>query len=302
MKLATLHDGSRDGQLVVVARDLSTAHLAAHVAGTLQQVLDDWNFLSPQLEDLYATLNGGKARHAFPFDPRQCLAPLPRAHLWAAGGQLARSDAFLRPLGRVPQALQGLQPWLHWVAVTGDIAPGLDDASALDGVRLLLLALTWGAPAVGDAQPAGVRASAFAPVAATPDELGPAWRQAARPAAWAEPLSLRRLGRAGAGAGAGLADTLVAGAEAAPPVALTSLGLGPALLALARDAAGLGLPAGSLVGAPALAAGAPWAAGDRIQLAARGLDGHSLVGSIDLQADAAEVADTPAPADARAAA
>ena len=85
MKLATLKDGSRDGQLAVVSRDLSQAHFAAGIATTLQQVLDDWNFLSPQLEDLYATLNGGKARHAFNFDPRHAMAPLPRAHQWADG-------------------------------------------------------------------------------------------------------------------------------------------------------------------------------------------------------------------------
>ena len=80
MKLATYRDGSRDGALVVVSRDLCTAHHASGIAGRLQQLLDDWNFVSPQLEDLYATLNGGKARHAFPFDPTQCMAPLPSAH------------------------------------------------------------------------------------------------------------------------------------------------------------------------------------------------------------------------------
>jgi fumarylacetoacetate (FAA) hydrolase len=72
MKLATYKDGSRDGQLVVVSRDLSTAHHANGIAGRLQQVLDDWNFLSPQLQDLYETLNQGKARHAFAFEPAQC--------------------------------------------------------------------------------------------------------------------------------------------------------------------------------------------------------------------------------------
>ena len=85
MKLATYKDGSRDGQLVVVSRDLSTAHYATGIAARLQQVLDDWNFLSPQLQDLYETLNQGKARHAFPFDPAQCMAPLPRAYQWADG-------------------------------------------------------------------------------------------------------------------------------------------------------------------------------------------------------------------------
>ena len=54
MKLATYKDGSRDGQLVVVSRDLSTAHYATGIATRLQQVLDDWNFLAPQLQDLYA--------------------------------------------------------------------------------------------------------------------------------------------------------------------------------------------------------------------------------------------------------
>ena len=85
MKLATYKDGSRDGQLIVVARDLQTAHFATGIATRLQQVLDDWNFLSPQLEDLYQTLNHGKARHAFAFDPRLCMAPLPRAYQWADG-------------------------------------------------------------------------------------------------------------------------------------------------------------------------------------------------------------------------
>ena len=85
MKLATYKDGSRDGQLVVVSRDLSTAHYATGIASKLQQVLDDWNFLAPQLEDLYSTLNQGKARHAFPFDPERCMAPLPRAYQWADG-------------------------------------------------------------------------------------------------------------------------------------------------------------------------------------------------------------------------
>ena len=85
MKLATYKDGSRDGQLVVVSRDLTTAHYATGIANRLQQALDDWNFISPQLQDLSDTLNHGKARHAFPFDPAQCMAPLPRAYQWADG-------------------------------------------------------------------------------------------------------------------------------------------------------------------------------------------------------------------------
>ncbi|MDH5340484.1 MAG: fumarylacetoacetate hydrolase, partial [Rubrivivax sp.] len=93
MKLATYKDGSRDGQLVVVSRDLSLAHFATGIASRMQQLLDDWNFLSPQLEDLYATLNNGKARHAFAHDARLCMAPLPRAFHWALCGPLASDNA-----------------------------------------------------------------------------------------------------------------------------------------------------------------------------------------------------------------
>ena len=39
MKLATYNDGSRDGQFVVVARDLSTAHYASQIARLLKKVL-----------------------------------------------------------------------------------------------------------------------------------------------------------------------------------------------------------------------------------------------------------------------
>ncbi|TAK82654.1 MAG: fumarylacetoacetate hydrolase, partial [Aquabacterium sp.] len=84
MKLATLKDGSRDGQLAVVSRDLTTVHLASGICPTLQKALDDWDFFAPQLQDLYETLNHGKgARHAFAFDPARCMAPLPRAFQWA---------------------------------------------------------------------------------------------------------------------------------------------------------------------------------------------------------------------------
>ena len=79
MKLASYKDGSRDGQLVVVSRDLSMACYATGIANRMQQVLDDWSYMAPQLQDLSHELNHGKARHAFPFDPQRCMAPLPRA-------------------------------------------------------------------------------------------------------------------------------------------------------------------------------------------------------------------------------
>jgi fumarylacetoacetate (FAA) hydrolase len=211
MKLATYKDGSRDGQLVVVSRDLATAHYANGIASRLQQVLDDWNFLSPQLEDLSTTLNHGKARHAFPFDPAMCMAPLPRAFQWVDGSaylphvervRKARgadlpdalrsdplayqggSDDFLGPCDDAvfTQVEDGIDFEAELAVITGDIPVRATPAAALEGVRLLMLANDW---TLRERVPAELAkgfgfyqskpATAFSPVAVTPDELGDAW-------------------------------------------------------------------------------------------------------------------------------
>jgi fumarylacetoacetate (FAA) hydrolase len=213
MKLASYRDGSRDGQLMVVSRDLGHAHFCTGIATTLQQVLDDWNFLSPQLEDLSVQLNHGRARHAFAFDPRLCMAPLPRAYQWADGSAYlshaervwhARrnevpatlrsdplmyqggSDAFLGPCDDAVFAdpAQGIDFEAELAVVTGDLAMGSAPAQALESVRLLMLLNDWTlrqlVPAELDKRLGLVQskpATAFAPVAVTPDELGDAWAQ-----------------------------------------------------------------------------------------------------------------------------
>jgi fumarylacetoacetate (FAA) hydrolase len=212
MKLATYKDGSRDGQLLVVSRDLQRAHFASGVASRLQQLLDDWNFVSPQLEDLYHTLNQGKARHAFAFEPRQCMAPLPRACQWVVGsafinhtGLLSRargdeapadflddprvyprvSDDFLGACDDAcfVNAAWGIDFEAGLAVITGDVAIGTPADAALDGVRLLMLANDWSLRQLLPAELAkgcglvqSKPATAFAPVAVTPDELGSAWR------------------------------------------------------------------------------------------------------------------------------
>jgi fumarylacetoacetate (FAA) hydrolase len=189
MKLATYHDGSRDGQLIVVSRDLALAHYASGIATRLQQVLDDWNFMSPQLEELSQTLNHGKARHAFAFEPAKCLAPLPRAFRWAVGNAYveqpdarlvdAAADRLLGPQDAIVCAESGLD--LDFEAglavVTGDVPAGATPEAALEGVRLLLLANDLHLRARADHPGPGASrfATAFGPVAVTPDELGPAW-------------------------------------------------------------------------------------------------------------------------------
>jgi fumarylacetoacetate (FAA) hydrolase len=195
MKLATYRDGSRDGQLVVVSADLSTAHYATGIAGRLQQVLDDWNFLSPLLEDLSATLNHGKPRHAFPFDPALCLAPLPRAFQWLRDGAESPSgdarpalrlvqgaaDDLLGPRddARFADEADGIVFGAGLAAITADVNRGASADQGLDAVRLLMLVGDWSLRrrlgADGTATVASQPATACAAVAVTPDELGAAW-------------------------------------------------------------------------------------------------------------------------------
>jgi fumarylacetoacetate (FAA) hydrolase len=212
MKLATLRDGSRDGQLVVVSRDLAQAHYATSIAGCLQRVLDDWAFVAPQLNDLYQTLNEGRARHAFPFDPRQCLAPLPRAYQWADGSayvnhvELVRkargaemppsfwtdplmyqggSDDLLGPHDDIVCASEefGIDFEAEVAVVTDDVPMGTPAPQAARHIRLLMLAndvslrsLIPQELAKGFGFFQSKPATAFSPVAVTPDELGDAWR------------------------------------------------------------------------------------------------------------------------------
>src|SRR3954466_8948725 len=212
MKLATYKDGSRDGQLVVVSRDLASAHYATGIAGKLQQALDDWGFISPQLQDLSEALNQGKARHAFPFEPQRCMAPLPRAYQWADGSafinhvELVRaarkaevpktfyedplmyqggSDGFLGPCDDVvvPSEAFGIDFEAEVAVVTGDVPMGTTAEQALEGIRLVMLAndvslrnLIPDELAKGFGFFQSKPATAFSPVAATPDELGDACR------------------------------------------------------------------------------------------------------------------------------
>ena len=212
MKLATYSDGSRDGHLVVVSRDLSSAHYASAIATRLQQVLDDWNFLSAQLEDLYQTLNQGKARHAFNFEPAKCMAPLPRACQWADGSafinhvELVRkarhaevpesfytdplmyqggSDDFLGPCDDIVCASEdfGIDFEAEVAVITGDVAMGTAPDAALESIRLLMLAndvslrnLIPAELAKGFGFLQSKPATAFSPVAVTPDEIGGAWQ------------------------------------------------------------------------------------------------------------------------------
>ena len=212
MKLGTLRDGTRDGLLVVVSRDLKLAMPAGQVAPTLQAALDDWDYLAPQLHTLYEDLNRQPGSRAFEADFSKFASPLPRAFQWAdasaflnhaelvrraRGAQLpaeARaeplmyqggSDAFLGPRDDIALETEdwGIDLEAEVAVITGDVPMGVKREDALEHVRLLMLvndvslrALTAKDVASGFGFFQSKPSSAFSPIAATPDELGEAWR------------------------------------------------------------------------------------------------------------------------------
>ncbi len=210
MKLASLKSG-RDGQLVVVSRDLTQCAPASDIAATLQAALDDWASTAPRLQALSDQLNAGAVVGA-PFDEAQCLSPLPRAYQWADGSayinhvELVRkargadvpesfytdplmyqggSDLFLAPRDPIPlgDPAWGCDMEGEVAVITDDVAQGCPLEQAHDHIKLVMLVNDVSLRGLIPAELAkgfgffqSKPQTAFSPVAATPDELGSAWR------------------------------------------------------------------------------------------------------------------------------
>ena len=212
MKLATLRAKRRDGELVVVSRDLKRMARAGDIAPTLQAALDDWAALRPRLEERFRALETGRSEKAEPFDQRAALSPLPRAYQWADGSvyqghseRMAKwsqkpvdprwfdepwmyqgmSDGFLAPTDDIPAASEewGIDYEGEIAVVTDDVPYGATAEAAGRHIALVMLAndvslrnLIGPELSKGFGFVQSKPASAFSPVAATPDELGGAWR------------------------------------------------------------------------------------------------------------------------------
>jgi len=212
MKLATLKSGGRDGTLVVVSRDLVTCQAVPAIARTLQAALDDWDRLAPRLQVVYDQLNDGSADDAESFIELECHSPLPRAYQWADGSayinhvELVRKarnaevpasfytdplmyqgggDSFVGPCDPIAVLTEewGVDLEAEVAVVTGDVPMGASVAQAAGAIRLVMLVndvslrnLIPNELAKGFGFYQSKPASAFAPVAVTPDELGDAWR------------------------------------------------------------------------------------------------------------------------------
>ena len=212
MKLGSLKEGGRDGTLVVVSRDLSTAVRATGIAPTLQQALDDWQRAAPRLNALAAALEAGDAADAFALDPAALAAPLPRAYEFVDGSAYlphvervrrargaevpesfytdplmyqATSAGFYGPRDpvRVTSEDHGIDLEAEIVVVTDDVPMAVTPEQAAGHIQLVGLVndvslrnLIPAELAKGFGFLQSKPRSALSPVFVTPDELGEAWR------------------------------------------------------------------------------------------------------------------------------
>lgn len=208
MRLASRKDG-RDGRLMIVSRDLSR-WAPAQAAPTLQRALDEWDSVAPALREEAAALEGGRVAGQ-PFDEAACASPLPRAYQWADGSayvnhvELVRkargaelppsfwtdplmyqggSDRFLGPHDPIPLADEswGCDFEAEVCVIVGDVPRGATPDQCAAAIRLVMLTndvslrnLIPAELAKGFGFVQSKPASAFSPVAVTPDELGAAW-------------------------------------------------------------------------------------------------------------------------------
>ena len=209
MKLATLDNGTRDGQLFVVSRDHSRAVSAEKIASTLQYALENWGDIETSLKILSAQLEDGHAAGAIDFVERNALAPLPRAWQWLDGSAYESHGALLRSVsGRAapppgPLMYQGVSHILYsgtadfpapsedhnidfegeFGIIVDDVPMGTTAEDAVGHIRLIVLINDWSLrgfagreAAIGFGWVQAKPPCSVAPIAVTPDELGPHWR------------------------------------------------------------------------------------------------------------------------------
>ncbi len=224
----------RDGRLVMVSNDLAWCTDAAPVVATLQAALDNWDEMGPALQALADSLeHGGMPRERF--HEHDAMSPLPRAYQWADGSAYVNhvalvrkaraadmpesfwtdplmyqggSDGFLGPRDAIPLADEawGCDLEGEVAVIVGDVPQGATREQGLAAVRLVMLANDVSLRNLIPAELAknfgffqSKPASAFSPVAVTPDALGAGWKDGKLHGAVEVELNGKEFGRADAG-------------------------------------------------------------------------------------------------------
>lgn len=212
MKLASLKNSTRDGELIVVSRDLTKAIKVPDIAKTMQWAVENWDQVRSKLEEVSQELNKGTLNDAFMFDPGALHSPLPRAYQWLDGSayvthvELVRksrgavmpenfwtdplmyqgaSDSFIGPRDDIYWQAEGwgLDFESEIAVITDDVPMGVAEEDAAKHIQLIMLVndislrgLIPNELKKGFGFIHGKPATAFSPVAVTPDELGEAWQ------------------------------------------------------------------------------------------------------------------------------
>ena len=214
MKFATQRTSHPDGELVLVSRDLSTTVSVGDIAATLQEALNNWGTCAPELQARYDALNAGSLDNTGSLGELTLDAPLPRAWQWLDGscfmnhGHLMQKAFHLDPIEDadkyplmyqgagdnfsgpkddivVADAAHGADFEGEFAVITGNVPMGSTPQEALQAIRLVVMLndISYRALApremktgFGFVQAKG--ATAFAPIAVTPDELGSHWQNA----------------------------------------------------------------------------------------------------------------------------
>lgn len=213
MKFATLDEGGPDGVLLVVSRDLGHAVRADDIVPSLREALESWDTCREALAERACALDEGRVRsRVFSLETLPLRACLPRAFQFVDGSAFlahvervrrargaemppsfladplmyqAVSDAFLAPRAPIEafDEAHGIDFEAEVGVVTAAVPAGADRATARAAIRLVtilndvsLRELIPGELAKGFGFLQSKPLSALAPVAVTPDELGPHWR------------------------------------------------------------------------------------------------------------------------------
>src|SRR5271169_794732 len=211
MKLATINNGSRDGRLAIVSKDLMRAVFADPIAPTLLAAIERWAEVEGPLQARFQELERGAAGGAFAFDPVQTMSPMPRCYQWLDGSTFANhgslmerafdigivneyvryplvyqgaSDDFIGPRDDVqlPSETDNMDFEGEVAVIVDEVPMGTPKERVAPHIKLLMLvndvslrAFAGREMKTGFGWVQAKPTTSFSPVAVTPDELGDAW-------------------------------------------------------------------------------------------------------------------------------
>lgn len=211
MKFATLKNGTRDGQLVFVSRDLKFVQPIPAFAKTMLELLEQWDEVEADLKREYELFDKNKTLGLSEFLPQETMAPLPRCFQFVDGSAFMNHGRIMKEAYKIQNEEPEGVPILiqrqsddfrsatadyefpstkdlcdfeaEFAVAVSDIPMGSSKEKVKSSIKLVMI--------LNDVSMRGIltreikmgfgfiqakTATIFAPVAITPDELGYAWK------------------------------------------------------------------------------------------------------------------------------